>query len=445
MDDGGNAAAPDVAAPSVGITRGAGYTLFVLMLVYSCNVMDRNVLTMVLEPIRQEFALSDGQLGLLSGLAFAIFYAVAGLPLGAAADRVNRRNMIFVCLTLWSAMTALSGMAGNFLQLLAARIGVGIGEAGGGPPAMAMISDLYPARRRATAISAFYLASPVGAMISFAGGGWVAQHYGWRMAFLAAAVPGLALAAVLILTVREPMRGQMERRHAEGHTDLAAAPTVGDTLRFVLSQPSLIHMIIATTLTVFVVSGIGTWSASFFIRTHGFSPAGIGETMAAVTATTGLAGTLAGGLIVDRLGRGDNRRRCWTLAAATALTMPLIAAWVLLPRGPAIGFYAAYILASFIWYGPVHGLCQSLVTVRMRATISAIVNLVSNLVGVGLGSQAIGLLSDRLAPKLGGQSLRYAMLAAALVSLWAAVHFLLAARTVREDLKRVQLGSGGNL
>jgi len=160
------------------------YTLFILMLAYSCNVMDRNILTMVLEPIRHEFALSDTQLGLLSGLSFAIFYAVAGLPLGAAADRVNRRNMIFVCLTLWSGMTAVCGMVGSFVQLLVARIGVGIGEAGGGPPAMAMISDLFPAKRRATAISTFYLASPIGAMISFAGGGWLAQHYGWRAAFL---------------------------------------------------------------------------------------------------------------------------------------------------------------------------------------------------------------------------------------------------------------------
>lgn len=413
-------------------TQGAGYTLLILMLVYSCNVMDRNVLTMVLEPIRREFVLSDGQLGLLSGLVFAIFYAIAGLPLGAAADRVNRRNMIFVCLTLWSAMTALSGMAGNFLQLLLARIRVGIGEAGGGPPAMAMLSDLYPARRRATAISTFYLASPLGSMISFAGGGWIAQHYGWRWAFLAAAVPGLILAAVLILTVREPMRGQIE-----GGAGVEARPTVGETLRFVLSQRSLVHMIAATTLTVFVVSGIGTWSASFFIRTHGFTPAGIGATMAAVTATTGLVGTLAGGLLVDWLGRGDDRRRCWTLAASMALTAPLIAGLVLLPRELSVGFYAAYIMASFVWYGPVHGLCQSLVTVRMRATISAIVNLVSNLLGVGLGSQAIGLLSDRLAPDLGAQSLRYAMLAAALVGLWAAAHFLLAARTVRADLARV--------
>jgi MFS family permease len=183
------------------------YTLFILMLTYSCNVMDRNILTMVLEPIRHEFALSDTQLGLLSGLSFAIFYAVAGLPLGLAADRLNRRNLIFVCLTLWSGMTALCGMAGSFVQLLVARIGVGVGEAGGGPPAMAMISDLFSAKRRATAISAFYLASPLGSLVSFAGGGWLAQHYGWRTAFYAAGVPGLILAAVLILTVREPPRG----------------------------------------------------------------------------------------------------------------------------------------------------------------------------------------------------------------------------------------------
>jgi predicted MFS family arabinose efflux permease len=408
------------------------YTLFILMLAYSCNTMDRNILTMVLEPIRREFALSDTALGLLSGLSFAIFYAVAGLPLGAAADRVNRRNLIVVCLTLWSGMTALCGMAGSFLQLLMARIGVGIGEAGGGPPAMAMISDLFPLRQRATAISAFYVASSVGSIASFAGGGWVAQHYGWRPAFLAAGAPGLLLAVVMAITVREPRRGQSDGASAE------ARPTIGETLRFVASQPSLLHIIAGTTLTVFVVSGVGTWSASFFIRTHGFTPAGIGAVLAAATGIAGFFGTMSGGLLVDRLGRRDDRWRCWVLALAALATTPLIALIVLVPdRAAAAGLYGVYAWVSFMWYGPVHGLSQTLVQVRMRATISAIVNLVSNLLGVGLGAQLIGVLSDRFAPWAGDRSLRYAMLIGALFSLWAAFHYWAAGRTVRADLARL--------
>ncbi|MDB5392640.1 MAG: transporter [Rhodospirillales bacterium] len=410
--------------------RSRHYTLLILGLVYSCNVMDRNILTILLDPIRQEFGLNDSELGLLSGLSFAIFYALAGLPLGAAADRLNRRNLIVVCLTLWSGMTAVCGLSRTFVQLLVARIGVGIGEAGGAPAAMAMISDLFPARQRATAISAFYLASPVGAMAALAAGGWVAGHYGWRWAFLAAGVPGLILALVLLLTVREPRRGLSD----DAAATLTAQPVL-ETLRFIASQRSLLHLIAGTALTVFVVSGIGTWSASFFIRIHGFSTAQIGPILALATGAVGFVGTLAGGLIVDRLGRRDDRRRCWALATASLLTAPLIAACVLVPSATAaVIFYTLYVLVSFFWYGPVNGLCQSLVDVRMRATISSVVYLTGNLLGFGLGSQIIGLLSDWLTERFGAESLRYGMLVAALFSLWAGLHFYLAARTVRRDL-----------
>ena len=406
------------------------YTLLILALAYSCNVMDRNILTILLEPIRREFGLSDTQLGLLSGLSFAIFYALAGLPLGAAADRLNRRNLIVVCLTVWSGMTAVCGLSRTFVQLLIARIGVGVGEAGGAPAAMAMISDLFPARQRATAISAFYLASPVGAMAALAGGGWVTHSYGWRWGFVAAGIPGLILAFVLLLTVREPARGQSD----DTATPPAAQP-LAETLRFILSQRSLLHLIAGVALTVFVVSGIGTWSASFFIRSHGFSTARIGPILALSTGIVGFMGTIGGGVIVDRVGRRDDRRRCWALAISSALTAPLIAACVLVPSPTAaIVFYTLYMLTSYFWYGPVNGLCQSLVDVRMRATISSVVYLTGNLLGFGLGSQIIGLLSDYLSARYGAESLRYGMLVAALFSLWAGLHFYLAARTVRQDL-----------
>jgi MFS family permease len=216
-----------------------------------------------------------------------------------------------------------------------------------------------------------------------------------------------------------------------------------EILRYVASQRSLLHLIAGTTLTVFVVSGVGTWSASFFIRTHGFTPAAIGSFLGTAMVTGGLVGTLAGGAAVDWLGRRDDRWRCWVLALAALITAPLIAASVLTPGGAAAaGFYAAYIMFSFAWYGPVHGLCQTLVELRMRAMISAIVNLISNLLGVGLGSQVIGLISDRLAPALGAESLRYAMLTACAFSLWAALHFWLAGRSVRADLARARMAIG---
>jgi len=211
-------------------------------------------------------------------------------------------------------------------------------------------------------------------------------------------VPGLLLATVMLLTVREPTRGLSD---ADGGRAVAATrrPLLGETLCFIASQRSLLHIIAGTTLTVFVVSGFGTWSASFFIRTHGFAPASIGGVLAAAAATGGLIGTMAGGLIVDRMARRDDRWRAWTLALASLITAPLIVACVLAPTaGASVAAYFVYILVSFAWYGPVHGLSQTLVDVRMRATISAIVNLVSNLLGVGLGSQFIGIESDRLAP-----------------------------------------------
>jgi predicted MFS family arabinose efflux permease len=406
------------------------YTLLILGLVYSCNVMDRNILTILLDPIKREFKLSDSELGLLSGLSFAIFYALAGLPLGAAADRLNRRNLIVVCLTLWSGMTAVCGLSRSFVQLLVARIGVGVGEAGGAPAAMAIISDLFPASQRATAISAFYLASPIGSMAAFAGGGWVTQHYGWRWGFLAAGIPGLLLVLVLLLTVREPPRGLSDKAPA-----VAKTQPLSETLRFILSQRSLIHMISGTALVVFVVSGIGTWSASFFIRSHGFSMGQIGPILALSNGVVGFIGTLAGGLLVDRLGRHDDRRRCWALAAVCVAMGPLIVGCVLVPSAAAsVAFYTLYILVSFTWYGPVNGLCQSLVEVRMRATISSVVYLIGNLLGFGLGSQIIGLLSDFLSARAGAESLRYGMLIAAVFSLWAGLHYFLAARTVRQDL-----------
>jgi predicted MFS family arabinose efflux permease len=426
-------------APSLGSrTRltSSHYTLLILTLIYSCNVFDRTILAILLEPIRKEYGLSDSELGLLSGLAFAIFYSIAGLPLGVLADRVNRRNMMAVCLAAWSGMTMVCGFAQSFLQLLLARIGVGIGEAGGGPAATSMIADLYPPQRRASAIAVFYLASPIGAFFALAAGGRIAAVYGWRWAFLVGGIPGLLLVGLMLLTVREPTRGATDPKLAAPNDwDPAPQISTAETLRFCRSQRSLVYVVAGMTLQTFVVSGVGAWVASFFVRNHGFGLRQIGPILGFIIGGCGLIGTLAGGVIVDRLARRDERWRTRTLAIAAALTVPFLVATLLLPdRRASLAAFAVAYLFSAVWYGPAFGLCQSLVAARMRGTIAAATYLSINLVGYGLGVQTIGVLSDLFARSVGAESLRDAMLAACTFDILAALCFLRAAGTLRRDL-----------
>jgi MFS family permease len=413
------------------------YTLLILTLAYSCNVFDRSILGILLEPIRKEYGLSDSQLGLLSGLIFAIFYSLAGLPLGILADRANRRNMMAICLAVWSGMTALSALTRNVLQLLLTRIGVGISEAGGGPVAMSMIADLYPPERRATAVSIFYLSSPIGASLCFALAGGIAAEYGWRAAFLLGGLPGLVLAVFMFLTVREPPRGQSTQRPAASDTDTPAAQPTGAMLRFFRSQRSLVYVITGMTVQIFVLSGVGAWVASYFIRQHGFGLGQIGPILGAIIGVSSLIGTLSGGLIADRLARRDERWRCWMLAIAAALTAPLLLATFLLPgKYAALGAFACASVFNSVWYGPGFGLSQNLVGARMRGTIAAVMYLCSNLIGYGLGVEAIGLLSDFFARHAGNQPLRAAMLLVSVADVLAALCFLLAAPHLRRDLLR---------
>jgi MFS family permease len=413
------------------------YTLLILTLAYSCNVFDRNILVILLEPIRKEYGLTDTELGLLSGLAFAIFYAIAGLPFGILADRANRRNLLAICLAVWSGMSAVCALTRTFAQLLLARIGVGVSEAGGGPAAMSMIADLYPPERRATAISIFYLASPVGAFLSFAGGGAIAARYGWRSAFLLGGVPGLVLAIILFFTVKEPFRGRRDPRPtgAAATVDPVAQPATAALLRFFWSQRSLAYIVIGLTIQVFVLSGVGSWTASFFIRDHGFQIGELGPLLGGIVGGCSLLGTLAGGLIVDRLARRDERWRCWTLAIAVGVTTPMLLATFALPgRYAALGAFACASVFNSVWYGPGFALCQSLVGARMRGTIAAVMYLCSNLIGYGLGVQVTGLLSDFFAHHSGNHALKNALLVVSTADALAAVCFLLAAPHLRRDL-----------
>lgn len=431
---------PDAAGQS-GRTRiplSAWYMLFILALVNMFNALDKLILSMLVEPIKHEFQLSDGQMGLIAGLSLAIFNAVAMVPMGMLADRVNRRNLISLCLCIWGGATALGGMATNWIQLLLSRVVVGVGEAGGGPPSLSIIADRFPPERRTTAVSLFYVSTSIGAMLALGGGGWIATHYGWRMTLLMAGGPGVLLAMVLLLTVREPQRGQLDRKSTARDTH----NSFRDVLRFMWHRRSLIHLTIAICLVSFVISALAAWTPAFLVRSHGLKLNQIGLFLSLLH-VGGLIGAAGGGILADRLAQRDKRWWCWLVAiglGCTALSIIVFTTasstfWTLV----AFGLYS---LAVSFWFGPSYGTVQSLVRPHMRSTITAMLYMGGNILGYGLGTQSVGLLSDAFGHQAGTEGLRYALMPLIGVALWAMAHFLLAARSLRADFAAVQTESG---
>jgi MFS family permease len=405
-------------------------TLFILFAIYTCNAIDRNILVVLFEPIKKEFDLSDSELGFLA-TGFAVSYAVSGLFFGIAADRLSRRNLVAGCLTFWSVMTALCGLAQSFMQLFLGRIGVGIGEAGASPAAMSMISDLYPTGKRATAVSVYYLSSPIGFMIALAAGGWLEHRMGWHSAFLIAAMPGALLVPVLLLRVKEPIRGGLD-----APANIDRPPLFSEFLRFAKSQRSLVLILVGTTINVLVLSGIGAWTVSYFVRTHALSVAQAGTYIGGLQGTMGILGTLTGGILADALGRRDVRARLWLISASMSLGVICAIGWILAPDlWVGIVFYGAASFANSLWYGPIYGIAQELVRVRMRATVAAVFYLVTNL-GTGISPPLIGFLSDYHRAKFGTDGLAIALIAVSLAGLAGAVALILATSNLSGDLKR---------
>jgi predicted MFS family arabinose efflux permease len=406
------------------VRRAPHLTLLVLSLVYMCNAIDRNVLTVLMEPIKHAFTLSDSRLGLLA-TGFGVSYAVSGLVFGIAADRTNRRNLIAGCLTFWSGATALCGAAGSFLLLFLARLGVGIGEAGASPAAMSMIADLYPAGRRGTAMSVYYLSTSIGFMIALALGGLVERYLGWRATFLIAAIPGALLIPILLFGIREPVRGALDHADSSG-----SPPSIAAFARFVLAQPALILLVIGATINVTSLAGVGAWTVSYFVRTHGVSIATAGAVVGGAQGLAGIAGTLAGGILGDALGRRDVRARLWVVSAAMLVGLACTLGWIAAPNFHiAAILFAATAFAHSFWYGPVYSLGQELVRVRMRATMAAMLYLISNL-GAGAGPAIIGYLSDRY----GG--LGPALVSVAAINAVGAIVFFFAATRLAAGLER---------
>ena len=413
-------------------SRVAGYGLFMLTLVYAFNFVDRQILVILQEPIKLDMGLSDAQLGLLSGFSFALVYITAGIPIAFWADRSNRRNIIVAALTVWSGMTALSGLAQNYSQLLLARIGVGIGEAGGSPPAHSMISDYYPPEKRGTALAIYSTGVHLGVLLGFIVGGLVSQAYGWRVAFMAVGIPGVLLALVFVLTVKEPQRGRWE-----SEAEAAYRPTMRETVEVLYSYRSFWYLAAACGLTSFVGYGSGNFAPSFLMRNHDFSVGQVGVVLAVFGGGGGLIGTFLGGYLSDRLGVKDKRWYLWLPAIAGCLSVPLGFPYLLLENTTVvIGFLFVVTITLNTYLGPCLAISHSLVPPAMRAVTSAILFLVLNMIGLGLGPLTVGLLSDFYAGYVGDQSLRYAMLTVGLLGAPAILLFFLAARHLPADLAR---------
>lgn len=418
------------------------YVLGLLTVVYTFNFIDRQVLVILQELIREDLGLMDWQLGMLSGFVFAVFYSVLGVPIAHVAESVGRKRVVALSLAFWSAMTALMGAAQNFAQLALLRIGVGVGEAGGSPPSHSILSDIFPRKRRAFALSLFSMGVYFGYLVAYSTGGWAAETLGWRVTFVVVGVPGVLIALLVAATVREPVRGLADHgyRAAEALAaarGVVAAPRFGDTLRLLWSRRSFRHLAIAGSLQSLAGYGVGNFMPSFVMRAHGMAIGDIGWRLALITGLGGAIAIALSGWLTDRL---SERSQAWYArfpAIAIALTLPLaLATFLAADAGAMFLAYIPYEMLGATWLGASLAVAHSIVDPRQRAVASAVLFFMINLVGLGLGPLLIGTLSDLLRPQWGdADGLRYAIIAVALVAKsWCVLHFLLAARALRRDL-----------
>jgi predicted MFS family arabinose efflux permease len=422
-------AAPAAAPFSRGYT---GLVLALLWVAYVLNFVDRQILSILLEPIKADLGVSDTAMGFLTGFAFAAFYTVAGIPIARLADRSVRRSVIAGGAAVWSAMTAASGLAQSFLHLALARIGVGIGEAACSPPAHSLIADYFSPERRATALAVYASGIHFGILLGFLLGGWINEAFGWRQAFFVVGIPGLAVALLIRLGVREPPRGL-----SEGGTGGEAMPSTREVFDFLWRLRSFRQLSLASAMSAFAGYGVATWTPAFLMRVHQMGSGEVGTWLGLIAGFGGATGAYLGGLVTDRLGGRDPRFFLLVPALAALASMPfslLLLFWPD-PRTALVLSIPGTVLGA-MWLGPVFSMTQTLARVRMRSVASAILLFIINLIGLGLGPQTVGALNDLLNPRLGDEAVRYSLAAVVVVmALWAAVHFTLGARTLRADLE----------
>ncbi len=420
----------DSSADAAG-SRYSFYVLGLLTLVYVTNFVDRIVLGILVGPIKSELHLSDSQLGLIGGTAFALFYTALGIPVGWWADRANRVRIMTAALLCWSLFTALTGFAHSFLALFLARLGVGVGEAGGVAPAYALIADYFRPGWRARVLGFFSLGIPVGSALGYLLGGYLTTAFTWRAAFLWLGGAGVVLAPLFLWTVREPERGRFDAAPAA-----RVAPPLTEVWRALAAKPAFWLLSLGAGCGSLMGYGLLFWLPSFFIRSDGMSLLAVSRLLGALLLLGGVPGILLGSYIADRAGARDRRAYALVPALAFLCILPCYALGTALPMGPA-AFVCFLVPAALqlVWLGPVIMAIQQLVPAAMRSLASAIFLFIVNLLGLGLGALIIGFASDQLAVRFGNASLRYAILGGTIFYILAAACFLAAARRLQRDFE----------
>jgi MFS family permease len=419
------AGAPE--APSRGY---AGYVLGVLFVVYVFNFIDRQVLGILIGPIKEDLGVSDTLMGFLAGPAFALFYTLAGIPIARIADTRSRRAVIAASLTLWSAMTAATGAARSVTHLAVTRVLVGVGEAGGSPPSHSLLSDYFPPARRASALALYANGIYVGSGLAYMLGAWVYTHFDWRTVYYALGIAGLPLAALVLTTVRELPRGVWETQRVP-----AEAPPFSEVARFLMARKTFVWLVVAACFQSMAGYGVLLWGAEFLARVHEMPRLDIGFRMGATLMIGGCTGVTFGGWLADKLGSRDKRWYMWMPAVVAVASLPFGIGFVLAGDATSsIAFFAVYYTIANMYVGPLWAVPQNLVPPEMRATTSAILLFILNLAGLGLGSFAVGALNDLLAGSYGELAIRWSLLLVVCAGAVASIFYVLAGRHAGREL-----------
>jgi len=409
------------------------YVLIVLVLVYTFNFIDRQIVGILAVPIKSELHLSDSQLGVMGGLAFALFYTLLGIPIARLADRISRTGIMTAALALWSLMTALCGLTQNFAQLFLARVGVGVGEAGGVTPAYSLICDYFPPKERARALSAYSFGIPIGSAVGIVLGGFITSIMSWRAAFFIVGLAGLLITPLLKYTVREPERGTLDPVRTDADR-AAGAPSLLAIIAVLARKPSFWGLSLGASCASMMGYGLFFWAPSFLVRSFHLSLLHASLGYGGLVLVGGLLGIWLGGVLADRY--GDERRGMYAFIPAIAFiaTLPFYVAGVL-STTLWISFVVLLVPTALglAWLGPVLTAVQHLVPAHMRATASALFLFINNLIGIGLGSTLIGLVSDSMRLRFGAESLRYAILGGTGFYLIAAALLIFAGRKLPRD------------
>lgn len=416
----------------------SNYVLGLLFVVYVFNFVDRQVLSILLVPIQEELKVSDTFMGFLTGFAFVIFYTLAGIPIARIADRTSRRSVIALGLLTWSIMTAVSGLARNGWQLAVARVGVGVGEAAGTPPAHSLLSDYFEPARRATALSVYAMGVYLGAAAAFIGGSWVATNFGWRTVFVVVGLAGVPLALLVRLSVRELPRGFSE----SGPVAQVEPAPLWEALGRLLRNRSFIWVVGGTCLQSLSGYGILAWGPTFLMRAHGMGMLEVGLALGSAIGILGASGAYLGGRWADAMGRRDERWYMRLPAIQAAALLPFAYGFVLLDgRLAALLCFAPFYFLGAMYVGPMHSVIQGLAVPNLRATASALNLFIVNMIGLGLGPLLIGMLNDYWAAEYGPTAIRYSMLVAVTMGWFASGAFWLASRHLPADLEAARVAA----